>query len=232
MEYEYEVIRIAILGGGESGKSSLLRRLHEVSESNYLFRHHYNYLREEMMNAVNPYNRQIDFHNANILHFNALMTTNFCLNIQVCEVNLDDTANPNSNKFNWFEEVDGSLLLIDCGNIESLKDADHILSRIKDKNDSIPTFLLANKADNNTHVVNPNTLDVFVRSSKSLPVINWAYTVSIGELGDFDCKRGKGRWNYQKSIDDVFFSVLRSILEKKSIPGNLMCKSFIFNDII
>ena len=218
------IIRIAVLGGKNSGKSSILRRLYELSEFNYLFRHNYGFINDELIDTKNLYDCHIDFHDVNVIQFNALLTTNLNLNIQVCEMNVQDINDPNTKKF---EDIDGSLLLIDCSNIESLKDADNILSHLRNKNESIPTYLLVNKADNNTHVVNPNTLDVFIRSTQSL--INWAYTVGISEFGDFDFKRGRGRWSYQKAPDEIFFIVVRNILEKRKIPGNLICKSFLFN---
>ena len=225
---ESEVIRIAILGGHKAGKSSLLRRLYDISESNYLFRHSYGFIDDELMHTINLYDRQIDFNNDNIFQFNVL-TTKLCLTIQICEISIRDINDLHKKSFSWFEKIDGSLLLIDCSNIESLKEADNILLHLKNKHDSVPSFLLANKADNSTHVVNANNLDYFVRSTKSL--INWAYTVGISEFGDFDFKRGRGRWSYQKAPDEIFFTVVRNILEKRKIPGNLICKSFLFNSL-
>jgi Ras of Complex, Roc, domain of DAPkinase len=109
--------------------------------------------------------------------------------VNLWEIGANMINSPHYTSENYFCETDAAILVIDAGNIDSLKDIDDWLCLLKadDKTRQIPKILVVNKADCLAQVVSAEKLDLFIISAS---VDDWFYTVGNSNLCDNDHTRG------------------------------------------
>eukprot|EP01036_Dinobryon_divergens_P049635 gene49635-66488_t len=114
------------------------------------------------------------------------------------------------------QHVAGVLIVLDIGNMISVKDVDrwvYFLRRWAPL--STPTILLAHKADSAKWVVQPNVLEAYAKKAHFL---DWFLTVGHPQYGDYDSRRGSGA--RQRTPVDVLSLLLKKITAKQIADAN------------
>lgn len=188
-------MKILICGGPGVGKSSFLQRL---TDDFALCQNHVSV-------AASKAVLRVDFAEGGTVH------------THLWEIASEMIREPHFTCENYFCDVDAAILIVDAGNLDSLKDVDNWLCLLKSHKGTVavPKYLVVNKADCLKKVITSDHIDLFTRSEG---VHDWFYTVGASEFCDYDHKRGS--LSRQSSPIDILRKLISLIKQVNNVTIN------------
>ena len=205
-------VRILLVGGKATGKSSLM---HRFMQEEFLI----DYIPSENMSTALFEckmfgNQSMDSILVRLIDISSSYATS-CFD----PIKNDETAIACLELRQLIESAHGMIFVVDVMSLESLRAVDDWMSFLVDNLSSkvinlLPKIIFVNKADlmvsGGKCVITPTMLDAFVMSEG---FTSWAYTVSSPSLIDFDPSRSH-HWDKCKSPETMLYFLIRCACRK------------------